>query len=762
MKCKICEAQVLNFAKARLLNKYNVDYFQCQKCGFVQTEDPYWLEEAYSNPISRSDIGLARRNIVFSKLTSRVIVNIFNPCAKFLDYGCGYGLFVRIMRDLGFNFYGYDKFCDNIFSQDYAVKDIIHEHYDAVTAFEVFEHFVEPSKEIEQILKFSKNILFSTELLPSSNPKPGEWSYYVPHEGQHISIYTKKSLSVIAEKYNLNIYSNGLSIHLLTEKELPDDIANKLEFSRYEPSIMPRELSYTLLPESLDLETSTSLSRKNYLTADKNNLLVIIDGVFFQLYQTGIARVWKSLLEEWADDGFAEYLVVLDRAGTAPKIPGVRYRTAPAYDYSNTDADREMLQQICDEEGADLFISTYYTTPLSTPSVFIAHDMIPELLGWDLNHPMWREKHYGIRHACGYIAVSKNTAHDLAKCFPDIPLESITIAHNGVKANFSPTNSEEIKNFRIKYGILKPYFMLVGAGSGYKNSILFFKAFAQLCSKQGFDIVCTGSGSSLESEFRNYTSGCVVHMLQLSDYELIAAYSGAVALVYPSKYEGFGLPVLEAMACGCPVIACPNGPIPEVAGEAALYVYDADVDGLVNALCDVQKPAIRNSLMAGGIQQSKKFSWSKMARIMSSALIDATLLSLNLKEINLIIFPDWSQPEESLGIEVEGVFSAIASHPDKSKMTLLIDTSGISEDDANLTLSGVAMNMLMQENLDISEELEISLLGTLGEIQWEALLPRLKARIVLDNENQQAIAKVGTDSLPCWELAHLSEIHSLL
>ena len=95
-------------------------------------------------------------------------------------------------------------------------------------------------------------------------------------------------------------------------------------------------------------------------------------------------------------------------------------------------------------------------------------------------------------------------------------------------------------------------------------------------------------------------------------------------------------------------------------------------------------------------------------------------------------------------------------------MTLLIDTSDISEDDANLALSGVAMNMLMQEDLDISEELEISLVGTLAEIQWEMLLPRLKARIVLDNENQQAIAKVGADSLPCWELAHLSEIHSLL
>jgi glycosyltransferase involved in cell wall biosynthesis len=508
--------------------------------------------------------------------------------------------------------------------------------------------------------------------------------------------------------------------------------------------------------------TNLCPSKNFYEISEVLSPTIVFDGVFFQLYQTGIARVWQSLLEEWSANSFAQHIVVIDRAGTAPKIPGIKYRSSSPYNYKDTDSDREMLQQICDEEGADLFISSYYTTPVSTPSVFMAHDMIPELIGWDLNHPMWVEKHYGIRHACAYIAVSENTARDLVKFFPDIPLSSITIAHNGVKATFSPANSDEIHQFKIKYGLSKPYFMLVGAGSGYKNSILFFNAFAQLFSKQGFDILCTGSGGLLEPEFRAYTSGSVIHMLQLSDEELKVAYSGAVALVYPSKYEGFGLPVLEAMACGCPVITCPNGPIPEVAGKAAIYVNDEDVDGMTNALCDVQKPDIRQSLKEVGIQQAQKFSWSKMAGIVSSALIDATLLSLNLKEVNFIIFPDWSQPEESLGIDLERVISAIASHQDKSKMTLLIDTSGISEDDANLTLSGVAMNMLMQENLDISEELEISLLGTLGEIQWEALLPRLTARIILDNENQQAIAKVRVGSLPSWEPAHLSEIYSLL
>ncbi|MBH8564818.1 class I SAM-dependent methyltransferase [Nostoc sp. CENA67] len=487
--------------------------------------------------------------------------------------------------------------------------------------------------------------------------------------------------------------------------------------------------------------------------------IIIVDGVFFQLYQTGIARVWKSLLEEWNNNGFAKHIVVLDRAGTAPKIPGIRYRAVPAYDYNNTDADREMLQQACDEEGADLFISSYYTTPITTPSVFMAHDMIPELLGWNLENPMWREKHYGIQHASAYIAVSENTANDLVKCFPEIPLDSVIVAKNGVNHQiFSPVTQQKINAFKIKYGVIKPYFLLVGAGTGYKNSILFFKAFSQLINSYGFDVVLTGSGGLLAPEFRTYTSGSIVHTMQLSDEELAIAYSGALALVYPSKYEGFGMPIVEAMACGCPVITCPNASIPEVAGEAAIYVNDDDVDGLANALCDVQKPGVRQTLIAAGLAQVKKFSWSEMAEIVSSALVDATLLNLNLKEINFIIFPDWSQTEETISLELQAVIKAVATHIDSEKITLLINNSDIADEDAELLLSSVAMNLLMEEDLDISEGLEISLVGNLSETQWSALLPRIHARIILEHENQDAIIQAKADTLTYYELESLNPV----
>ncbi|QFS43151.1 glycosyltransferase [Nostoc sphaeroides] len=513
-----------------------------------------------------------------------------------------------------------------------------------------------------------------------------------------------------------------------------------------------------LLPENL---------KNIHKVPQKLSLKIVVDGVFFQLHETGIARVWKSLLEEWAKTQFAKHIIVLDRQGTCPQIAGIKYRTVPLYNYYKTEADKAMLQQVCDEEDAYLFISSYYTMPTTTPFVFMAHDMIPEimgeLLGWDLNNPLWQEKHYAIQHAIAHIAVSENTAKDLVKCFPDIALNSVAIAKNGVDHQvFSPVSHENINSLKIKYGINKPYFILVGAGTVYKNSMLFFIAFSQLVSRCGFDIVVTGSGGLLANEIRDYTSGCVIHRVELSDAELATAYSGAVALIYPSKYEGFGMPILEAMACGCPVITCPNASIPEVAGNAAIYVNDDDIDEMTNALCEVQKHSTRQSLISAGLVQAQQFSWAKMAQIVSNVLINATVISLNLKEINLIIFPDWSQPEESLGLDLQQVIKAIATHPNSEETTLLIDTGNISGEDAELFLSSVAMNLLVEEDLDVTEGLEISLVKKLADIQWEALLPRINARIILEHEDQQALAQVAVGKIPSCQIDNLSNQLNIL
>jgi glycosyltransferase involved in cell wall biosynthesis len=509
--------------------------------------------------------------------------------------------------------------------------------------------------------------------------------------------------------------------------------------------------------KAIEILFNTS-DKSNFNKSKKSNFhekgipKIIIDGVFFQLYRTGIARVWKSLLEEWVESGFARHIVVLDRAGTAPKIFGIGYRNVPSYDYGNTDADREMLQQVCDAEGADLFISTYYTTPLSTPSVFMAYDMVPEVMEWDLNRTLWQHKHHAIRSASSLIAISENTANDLVRFFPKILRDSVKIAYCGVDPIFSPANTQEIADFKDKYRIAKPYFLLVGLRSGYKNAMLFFQSFAKLENPESFAIVCVGGGEELEDELAPYVSAKNIYLLpHIEDNELRLAYAGAVALVYPSKYEGFGLPILEAMVCGCPVITCAVASIPEVAGDAAIYVND-DVDEMAIALLDIQSPDVRESLIAAGFEQATKFSWSKMAKKVSSVLIEATLLPLTLRENNFIIFPDWSYSEADIARELEPVIRTILAHPESQQITLLIDTSNLeekSEIDANLVVSGVVMNLLMEEDLEMSGEPEISLVDKLGELQWQALLPRIQARISLVKENQQAIGRTLLLSSKC-------------
>ena len=219
MVCRVCGSDSPFFAKGKILEKYEISYFKCSNCGFVQTEDPYWIEESYSDAINRTDVGYVARNQVLAKVTKALINRFFDKNAKYLDYGTGYGLFVRLMRDFGFDFYGQDKYCDIVFAKDFEIEDN-EKGFELVTAFELFEHLENPYEEMKKITGYSNNIFISTEFYPASSPKPGEWWYFGLEHGQHLSLYTKKSLEALGEKYGLNLYTNGKNIHLLTKKKI--------------------------------------------------------------------------------------------------------------------------------------------------------------------------------------------------------------------------------------------------------------------------------------------------------------------------------------------------------------------------------------------------------------------------------------------------------------------------------------------------------------------------------------------------------------
>jgi hypothetical protein len=261
MNCKICCKKTSHIFNGKILDTYSIKYFQCEFCGFLQTEEPYWLNESYANAITKSDIGLISRNLKLAEVTKVFIYSLYSNesdrdlsllshkilrkllnglklknfyikqkfkkiyvsnvdySQKYIDYGGGYGIFVRLMRDMGLDFYWHDTHCQNIFAQQFEAD--LNINYNLLTAFEIFEHSPEPIHELDKMLKLSDSILFSTALLPTKKiPAPDEWWYYGLEHGQHISFYTKKTLEYTAVKYNLNFYSNNNDIHFLTKKRI--------------------------------------------------------------------------------------------------------------------------------------------------------------------------------------------------------------------------------------------------------------------------------------------------------------------------------------------------------------------------------------------------------------------------------------------------------------------------------------------------------------------------------------------------------------
>jgi hypothetical protein len=226
MQCKICNQPSNKIFTTEVLLQYQVSYYQCSNCGFIQTEQPYWLPEAYKEAISTLDIGYLTRNLLYADITEKLIHQYFSQ-QQFLDYGGGYGMFVRLMRDRGFFFYRQDIYCENLFAKFLDVTDLDNnqpQRFELLTAFEVFEHLENPLAEIEKMLSYSNSILFSTELQPAIKiTSPTDWWYFVPETGQHIALFSKGALLELSKKFNCNLYSNGSTLHLLTKQHFRKD-----------------------------------------------------------------------------------------------------------------------------------------------------------------------------------------------------------------------------------------------------------------------------------------------------------------------------------------------------------------------------------------------------------------------------------------------------------------------------------------------------------------------------------------------------------
>jgi glycosyltransferase involved in cell wall biosynthesis len=262
---------------------------------------------------------------------------------------------------------------------------------------------------------------------------------------------------------------------------------------------------------------------------------------------------------------------------------------------------------------APLYHQTYYDGRIAGghrgPVVVTAYDLIHAKLAeyFPPDDPTVSQQRAAFARADLVLAISQCTADDLQEVL-GVPAGKIAVTHLGVGT--PPARAATTT------GRSRPFLLYVGLRYGYKNWENFVRAVAACRAVDDLDVLCVGAGSFTPAET------AVLDELQLAarvqqvnaDNDLLdACYREAVAFVYPSRYEGFGLPPLEAMARGCPVVAARAGSIPEVLGDAAVLADPADVDALADALAEVVRPDRREQLVAAGHERALMFPWDSTA-----------------------------------------------------------------------------------------------------------------------------------------------------
>lgn len=184
-RCAACLSAMDVFGRTRILRRFDVDYFRCPHCGLVCTQKPDWLAEAYAEPLLAGDVGQVSRAGTLLRPVTLLLRLGFNPAGRFLDYRAGHGRFVRLARDTGYDFRWHDPMAKNVYARGFEHQ--VGEHYEMVTAFEVFEHLVEPDAVLADLAGMADSILLSTELLPEPCPQPPDWWYYAPDGGQRLT-----------------------------------------------------------------------------------------------------------------------------------------------------------------------------------------------------------------------------------------------------------------------------------------------------------------------------------------------------------------------------------------------------------------------------------------------------------------------------------------------------------------------------------------------------------------------------------------------
>lgn len=274
--------------------------------------------------------------------------------------------------------------------------------------------------------------------------------------------------------------------------------------------------------------------------------------------------------------------------------------------------------------GADLLHAPVFVGPLMAPCPVVTtiHDLsfmrFPDLFPGAKRLYLRTMTQLSARRARHVIAVSQHAASESVALL-GIPREKITVVYHGVDSEFRPLPEGRVAAFRQRRGLPDRMLLFVGTLEPRKNLIRLVEAFARICGGQSKLVIAGGRGwlyKDLFTRVEELNLGeAVIFPGYVPNEELPLWYNAATALAYPSLYEGFGMPVTEAQACGTPVITSNTSSLPEAAGEAALLVDPHDVEAIAEAMKRVLgDETLRNELREQGLHHARTFSWTRTAR----------------------------------------------------------------------------------------------------------------------------------------------------
>jgi glycosyltransferase involved in cell wall biosynthesis len=275
--------------------------------------------------------------------------------------------------------------------------------------------------------------------------------------------------------------------------------------------------------------------------------------------------------------------------------------------------------------GADLYHGVLNVMPLASPvpSVVTIHDLSPFLFPQTFRRVNRTYTRWAIKVACRraarLLAVSEYTKSEIMRWL-HVPAERITVTYNGVAERFRPQDAAAVAELRRRAGLPERFILFVGTLEPRKNLPALLEAYARIAGDTDAALVIGGGKGWLYDEIfaraEQLNLGQRLHFAGfIPDEELPLWYAAAELFVLPSLYEGFGIPVLEAMACGTPVVTTTSSSLPEVAGDAALTVPPTDVDAMADAMLRLlQQPELRAELIERGVEQAARFTWESTAQ----------------------------------------------------------------------------------------------------------------------------------------------------